>query len=199
MKNNFSWGLLVNPFSRIAGWKAFVLGFIIVLLTVLVGYFSNVYFPGALDIKLITGLSLELAFLYCFIGIISIILIMFIASLVFAKGTRIQDIIGTVTLSRFPYLLIAIAGIIVNENSIDTFAKYLINREYVFNIGEYTGLIVFLILTMPVIIWQIALLYNAFRVSTGLKGTKCIIVFIGTVLVAEIVSIISIYLIAKNI
>lgn len=187
MKNNH-WGtLLINPFTRIAGWKAFVIGAITVCLTVVIGRYTNIHFPGALDVKFSTGITLGTAFLVQGIGLASLVLFLYIAALIFAKGTRFQDILGTVTLSRFPMLIIAVLGVIVNENSINGLMDVLLGKV-VFDISEYWGFIVCSLLMIPIVIWQLVLMYNAFSVSTGMKGAKCVLIYIGTIFVAEIVS-----------
>lgn len=194
MKNSL-WSLLVNPFTHIAGWKAFVLGIIIVCVTVLIGYFSNIYFPGALDVKVTTRVSLKSAYVFQMIGLASLVLVMYLSSLIFAKRTRFQDILGTVTLSRFPLFFTALSGFLVEEDCINNLAQLVLDRSTAFNISDYVGFIIVMLLMIPVVIWQIALLYNAFKVSTGMKGGKCIVVFIGSVILAEIISIILIYIV----
>lgn len=184
---------LINPFKRIAGCNAFIPGIIIVCLTVVIGYYNNVHFPGALDVKLSIGKSLELAFLVQGIGLASLIVVMYMAALIFARGTRFQDILGTITLSRYPLLLIAIAGVMVSENSIINIAGIILKYQS-FVISENIGLILCTILMIPIVIWQLVLMYNAFSVSTGMKGSKCIVIYAGSLIIAEIISIAAIYL-----
>lgn len=195
MKSNNWKTLLINPFTRIAGWKAFLLGIVIVCITVVVGRYTNVHFPGALDIKLATGITLKSAFFVQTIGLLSLVLLLYIAALIFAKGTRFQDILGTVTLSRYPLLLIAIAGAMVSESSISGLIDVLQGKA-VFGVSEYLGFIVCSLLMIPIVIWQLILMYNAFSVSTGMKGSKCILIYICAILVAEAVSIVSIILLS---
>jgi hypothetical protein len=44
------------------------------------------------------------------------------------------------------------------------------------------------LISVPVIVWYIALMYNGLKVSTGVNGSKLIIGFILGLLVAEIIS-----------
>lgn len=53
---------------------------------------------------------------------------------------------------------------------------------------DYPSTILFMVITVPVIVWYIALLYNGFKVSTGAKGAKLIIGFVVGILVAEAIS-----------
>lgn len=196
MKNNFK--LLYNPFNQIAGWKAFFIGTVVVIATVIVGHYSSVVYPGALDAKLAANITLIKAFLYQLIGLSSLILIFYLSALLFAKGTRFQDIAGTVTFARYPYLFIAILGFFVSDNTlIDVSAALKSGNLYEMSqvFPKAISFMVVSLLMIPFVIWFIALLYNAFRVSTGLKGVKCALVFTASLIIAEIVSLIIIALV----
>lgn len=193
MKNKFK--LLYNPFDQIAGWKAFIIGIIIILLTVVIGNLNCAYYPGALDAKLAPDVPLSIAIQVQGIGLVSLVLIFYLAALIFAKGTRFQDILGTVTLSRFPYLFISLLGFLVDEDKLRAMNNAMMEGrigDITSSVMDNVGMIVASLLMLPFIIWFIALLYNAFRVSTGLKGAKCVFLFIGAVIVAEVVSIVGI-------
>lgn len=55
-------------------------------------------------------------------------------------------------------------------------------------VSDYALLFAFSIIIIPVIVWEIALLFNAFKVSTNLKGGKCAWLFTVIMLVSEIVT-----------
>lgn len=192
MKNNSFSALLLNPFARIAGWKAFFIGIMIVCVTVVVGYLANVHFPGALDAKVSPYITLKSAFLVQGIGLLSLVIVMFIVGLLFSKTVRFQDVLGTIVLSRYPMLLLALLGFVVDVSSLDSLMGVIFRQEpFVFS--DFIGLAVFSLLSIPIIIWQLVLMYNAFSVSTGLKGGKGILLYVGAVFVAELVSLIAIY------
>lgn len=189
MKNSRWKSLLINPFTRIAGWKAFMLGIVIVCVTVVIGSYTNIHFPGALDVKFATNISLNSAFIGQGIGLLSLVGLLYVAALIFARDTRFQDILGTITLSRFPMLLIVIFGAMVNKDSIDNLMNVVLGKNP-FLLSDYWGFILCSLLMIPIIIWQLVLMYNAFSVSTGLKGGKSVLIYICAVIVAEIVSIV---------
>ena len=194
MKNKLQ--MFYNPFERIAGWKAFYIGLIIVCLTVLIGLFSNVCFPGVLDAKIVVNLGLIDAFIFQFIGLISLVLFFYLSSLIFAKNVRLQDILGAVLLARFPYFFVSLLGFLIQAETILLFDNAIRtgNIEDLAVVLSSFGFILVTILMIPFIIWFIVLLYNGFRVSTGLRGGKCIFVFIGSVLIAEIASLLLVFL-----
>jgi len=45
---------LINPFERIAGWTALIIGIVVMSLTAVVGTVNHVAFDGVLDIHLWT-------------------------------------------------------------------------------------------------------------------------------------------------
>jgi len=195
MKNN-NWKLLVNPFTRIAGWNAFLFGAIIVCITVVLGHLNDIYYPNVLDMKIFTDRTLGFAFIVQCTGLASLVIIMYLASLIYARNVRFQDILGTTTLARFPYLFLSLIGFFIKIENTDNLIPSLLDNT--FRASDYTGLLVITLISVLFIIWYIALLYNAFSVSTNIKGAKGIIIFIGVIIIAEIFSIILSYFIIKN-
>ena len=182
MKNK--WKLFYNPFEWIAGWKAFLIGIIIVCLTVIVGYFSNTYFYG-LNVKHIPDISLPMAFLLQAIGLCSTVVIMYIISTIATKNVRFQDIMGTVTLSRYPFLLAALSGFLITPNILDNVLNGI--KPSIWALIQF-GIVS--IIMMLVVILGVALLYNAFKVSTNIKGAKGVSLFILIMILSEVVTMI---------
>ena len=107
---------------------------------------------------------------------------MFLAGLFIARRFRFVDILGTMTLSKAPFLLLAIVGLFTKMPDMSNVIKD------PFIMLSSPSLVFLLILSLPVIIWSIALMFNGFKVATGAKGTKLTVTFIAAVFVAEIVS-----------
>lgn len=190
MKNS-KLNLLVNPFNKIAGWKAFGIGLAIWVAATCAGYLSKIGFDGAIDIHYIPTLTLSKAFIYQIVGVVSIVGVFYLSALIFAKGTRFQDILGTSLFARYPYIFATLSGLLMPDIDFNEIAKQaILNPQSGIDITgiQVLQLLVATLLMVAVSVWFIALLYNAFRVSTGLKGGKCIGVFVVSLLVAEIVS-----------
>lgn len=186
MKNEKSTSLLLNPFVRIAGWKAFIVGSAIVCVTIIIGYFSNVWYPGVLDIKLATDFSLLQAFIVQIISLFYLSFVMYPASRLFSKKTRFQDLLGTTVLARFPFLLASLLGFIIKPESINGLVAALKVGEFTFT--NYLDIIVASIMMIPIIIWYVILLFNAFKVSSNIKGIKATVIFAVCLILAEIIS-----------
>lgn len=167
---------LINPFERIAGWQALIIGMVVMALTAVIGKLNHVTFDGALDVHANTGttFSFSAAFAMQAIALLSLSIIMWITGIIFSKSkVRIIDVAGTISLARTPMLILAIICFLpVVPNSLFDFPR----------------LIIFVIIIIPLYIWMIALMYNAYSVSCHLSGSRAVISFIGALVVAEIVS-----------
>jgi len=181
---------LINPFTYIAGWQAFGIGIVFVVLMGVVGSLSGVYFDGALDAHLSERGNFYHSFLFLVIDIICVTLFMWIGALFFSKNVRLIDILGTMTLSKAPMLIVACMGFLIKEEEV------LALSQNPFAVLGMPSFIIFSMIFIPFIVWNIVLMYNAFKVSSGMKSDKTIPVFIVALLLAEIASkIIIIYIV----
>ncbi|MDO9153817.1 MAG: YIP1 family protein [Paludibacter sp.] len=183
---------LFNPFTRIAGWQAFGIGLIFIALMGVIGTYANIIFDGVIDMHIEHETTLTHSFILLAIDIISLVFVMFVAGLFIAGKFRFVDILGTMTLSKAPFLLLAIVGFFTKMPDMSDVLKD------PFIMLSSPSLVFLLLLSLPVILWSIALMYNGFKVSTGAKGTKLTITFITAVFVAEIISKVLIHFILKR-
>lgn len=186
MKSKTIFGLLVNPFTRIAGWHAFGLGLIFIVLMGFFGAINDIAFDGVFDMHMIDT-SVQTSFLYLAIDLVSLILVMWITGLLVSKNFRFIDILGTMTLAKAPFLLLALAGYFATAPDLSEIYKdpYVILQDVPF--------VILIVLSLPVIIWSIALTYNALKISCDLKGSKLTVAFIIALLVSEIIAKVLIY------
>ena len=191
MKTNEFGSLIFNPFKRIAGWEAFGIGLVIVVLTTFTGNFAGIYFDGVIDMHFAETFDSLKSWLMIPVNIISISVIMWLAGITVSKNFRFIDILGTMTLSRAPFLLIALASFFVKVPDLSGI------MQDPFVIFDSISFIIILILTFPIIIWSVTLMYNAYKISTGASGQKLSISFIFGLVIAEIISKIIIYQIDK--
>ena len=191
MKTNELGSLIFNPFKRIAGWEAFGIGLVIAVLTTFTGNFAGIYFDGVIDMHFAETFDSLKSWLMIPVNIISISVIMWLAGITVSKNFRFIDILGTMTLSRAPFLLIAFASFFVKVPDLSGI------MQDPFVIFDSISFIIILIFTFPIIIWSVTLLYNAYKISSGASGQKLSISFIFGLIIAEIISKIIIYQIDK--
>lgn len=174
---------LFNPFIYIAGARALGIGLAAMLLTAVAGYYSNTHFDGVIDVH--TGNTPAPLFVYLLEQLIiwaSAVGVFYAASLLFSRSaTRFIDIAGTMALARWVALFAAIAGFGIHV------PKHMNTVADITN--AITGSVIALsVLIIIITIWMVALMYNAFTVSANIKGSKAIVVFTGSLIIAETLS-----------
>lgn len=193
MKNKIK--LLYNPFEKIAGWKAFAIGFPIILISVFIAYDAGSLFWRSTNLTFLDGKSLFDAYLWHGLSLLTMCVCFYIMGLILAKSIRLQDIVGFVLLARIPYLFMALISYLFTEEDL----MFLLSSLGDMNIESLLPLIsrisIMALVSIIVLVWYIALLYNGYRVSTGLKGWKCIWSFIVALVFADILFLLIAYLI----
>lgn len=179
---------LFNPFLYVAGAKSLMLGLTIMLATAAVSYFSHIHFPDPISVKISFGFPLWYYLVQNLANWLVVSILFYIAALILSKSSvRAIDIFGTQALARAPYLIASFTGF---TGTLETFAKYLM--WITTNTGdpvEITGTqivfaVMLLILTMALTVWLVALMFNAFKVSSNLKGGKLIVSYIVILLIS---------------
>jgi hypothetical protein len=150
------------------------------------GAYSQVVFDGVIDVHfqstdLVNTLSLV------GISLASLIVVFWLAGLIVAKPFRFIDLAGTLTLAKAPFLIMALTGFLATPPDMES----ILNNPMV--IVQDPGFLGVLILSLPVMVWSIVLMHNAYKVSCGLKGSTLTISFIIALFVAEAVSKLLIY------
>jgi len=193
---------LINPFKYIAGTSSLIAGVFIIILTAVIGFLSKTHFPDTISIKISPDLSIWYYIIQCFSNWIVFSIIIYLAALLFSKSSvRVVDIFGTQALARFPYIPASFIGF---SDSLNRFGEYILWKylqkgepvDFSFSEGVYA--ILLMIATLALTIWLIVLMYNAFKVSSNIKGSKSVILFIISLIISIIAtSYISKYLFLK--
>ncbi|GAA3931527.1 hypothetical protein GO495_15830 [Chitinophaga oryziterrae] len=174
---------LFNPFTYIAGLKSLVIGWIIILATACIAYYSHTHFDGAIDAHLQLSNKVYPAWHYVaepFIDWSCLVLVFFIMGKVFsASAIRFIDIAGTFAFARWPFAFLALI------NFLGPHIKDLTR------ISPLDLLLIFI--SLGFCIWMIALMYNAFKVSANIRGQKSVWLFIISLIAAEVISKIILY------
>ena len=185
-KNLSAATLLVNPFQKIAGVKALIIGGAILLLMSFLGVMGNVYFNSALSIHIQT--SSPDFFLLAYQNIVACLVLSIcfaLAAKLYRKKTRFIDFIGTVTFARYPYLFVtALMAIIQNINP--GFLAF--NEQKNAPLETSLGITIFGISLLILAAWQVATYFYAFKESSGLIGKKLWSGFILSLIVAEVIT-----------
>ncbi len=189
--------LLFNPFKKYSERHLFIIGVVFTLIGTALGYVFKTRFDGVIDSHIVSDIMWDKVLFDNIINIFCLILFLYISAKYINKKTRIIDIITTSMIARTPiYILplfnindvmsMAVKEIIQNS----TYGPELINHVSFFSLFL---VIVFSIVSILFLVWYIALLFNGFKVASNAKEKISVILFILSVLLAEILSKILIY------
>ena len=178
--------LLFHPFERYSEKTLLSVAAIVAIFGVAVSYFFNVRFDGVLDIHLVAQAPLSII-IDVLINTFSLFIFLFIVSKYINSKTRVIDVFLAIIIARTPLYIVAflnVNGIIHNTT------KELVHLGSTKDISTFSLLLVtlFAICTLLAIVWYIALLYNGFKVASNAKGKKGTLLFIISILCAELLS-----------
>ena len=172
-----NFAILLNPFTRIAGFSALFYGCVIMLLTTAIAAPCGVNFVGSLNIHVAQPLPFILIFSLLILGWLTAASCFYIAGVFVSKSKiRAIDVFGTFALARAPFLIAALCGLLPGLVNLDPQQKQMPMEFWVFAA-----------VALLVDIWVVVLSYNAFAVSTNVKSKW---LFAAILVVSEIVAIV---------
>lgn len=179
---------LFNPFTYIAGGKALVLGSLAILVSSVLAGLTHTRFDGAIDAHYGGNYPFYFPLMDQLLGLVIVAGVFYLLATVLSKGkTRLIDMLGTVALSRYPYILLPLLNLggIQEETGKKILGSVTQQSAVVLSPAEITWLVVTGIVALLIIAWFITLLYRAYTVSSNLKGARAIVSFIAGLLIAE--------------
>jgi hypothetical protein len=163
---------LYNPFTQIAGFKAFITGIGGFLLTTYLAFKTGTHFIGLLNLDFAKDSDYWVYLTENLSSWLFISIFLHLSGIIFSKSKiRPIDTFGTTLLSRIPLVLTPLIRTIP------------IFQSFVINAWEMYFILAFYFVSL---IWTIILLFNAFRISCNLKNEKLIGSFILSLILAEI-------------
>lgn len=164
--------MIFNPFTRLAGWAALLIGVVGLVLTTGLSYITGTHFFGLLMFGFAKNSPLwvyavELAAHWLVMSAVA-----YITGLVFSK-TRIRaiDVLGTILMSKLPLLILPLIRLLKPFQSFS-----FLSFQMFFLVIIYLTLLVYICI----------LIYNAFSVTFNLKGKHLVIVYISSLILTEI-------------
>lgn len=200
MKNKEVLSLLINPFVRIAGGKALLIGIVVFVVSILLAYCGNMVFDGVVDAHFNDNVNLGRALLVPSIALVIFIVTLYLTGRLLSKSSiRFIDVAGTVMLARTPFILISLAVLIpgVYDYNVIITQNLLAQSYSEITVMQWVVFFSFLAVSMIAAIWFVILAYKAFSVSCNISGAKGIMGFVAALLFSEIVAAIAIYQLSK--
>lgn len=190
-KNIWTW--LFNPFQFVAGSQSLTIGVILIVISCIIGSFSNSHFDGVLDFH--SGAKAPL-WVFIFEGLVDWLvmgfLLLFGGKLISKSHVRSVDVFGTQALARGPMLITALSTLLPGYQRFTAQLATLKVDEVLSTIQANMGGLILLMaiafIALLMIIWMVALMYRAFSVSCNVRGGKAVAVFIVAVILGEAIS-----------
>ncbi|MDR1370443.1 MAG: hypothetical protein LBJ72_10040 [Dysgonamonadaceae bacterium] len=199
------WSYLFKPFRYIAGKESLFVGIGVLLMLSVLGYLTNTNYDGVLDMHYgceTERLPYGVHALFELIAWFSLVAVLYPVAKIFSSSSvRPVDMAGTLAMARFPLVFGALLGLNPGLHTICTKGISLVDEETIASIVQvieanrssflWAGLF-----SIPLIIWYIVLLYNAYSVSANLKGERGGWSFAMGLIISEILAQILIHLTA---
>lgn len=177
--------LLINPMESMG------LGWLLLLSVVGAGcslWLStwNVRFDGALDVHLAShSVSLRQAVLDQVFDWPLTTFVLWIVAVVVARQGRLIDFLGMVGAARVPLALLGVLTAAMRP--------YIPTRFAGIESISIAPLLALAVLAVPLVVWNIMLLYTGYRTASGLRGAKCLASFCAALIFAEVASKLALY------
>jgi hypothetical protein len=181
---------LFNPFERFRENQLLVFGGLITIVGSLLGYFFMARFDGVLDLHFGSAVTIYNPFIDNCVNIFCLSLFLYLAGLLINKKTRLIDVLVVAIIARIPLYFLTLFNAGGRMSLLGEKIMENVKTDPFKSISGYdVGLIaVSGILTILVMIWYIALLFNGFKTAANAKGIKSILLFIICVILSELVS-----------
>lgn len=189
--------LLFKPFEKYSETKLLLFGIIITSIGLFVGNLFNMRFNGAIDMHFGTKVTMIVSLLDFGIVLLCLVTFLFLAAKIVNRKTRFIDVLSTVIVSRS---IIYILSLFNANGSLGLVSDKLTNNQgkakevfLTLNNNELLLVVISGITSILITIWYVALLYNGYKTASNAKGSKPTVLFIVSILLAEIVSAVLIY------
>ncbi|WP_282117365.1 hypothetical protein [Cellulophaga baltica] len=182
--------LLFKPFEKYSEKTLLLIGVFFTLLGSFFAYVFNIRFDGIIDIHIVPNTLSYQALLDNLINIFCLVLFLYISTKYINKKTRLIDILNTALVARTPFYLLPFFNIndVIEKTSEEVFQ--FANPELIGQISSSNLfiIIVFGLITILFLVWYISLLFNGYKVASNAKGKTPIILFVISLLLAEVLS-----------
>jgi hypothetical protein len=196
---------LVNPFTVVAGVPALGIGAAIVAATAALAAAGEIHFDGFLDMHISPVVAP--AWLYALQPVadwLTAAVVFWLAGMALSRSKqRVIDYFGTTAVARFPYLIAAIAwqrpllgGAV--EPLVKTMASGGLTAQKIQAVPGLPWVVLGAVVTLVLLLWLLFMCYFALKESSGMQWPRAVPVFIGAVIVAEIVSKLVVFALARS-
>lgn len=181
---------LYNPFELYSERQLLIFGLVMTLIGSFLGYLFNGRFDGIVDFHLLESVTFLEVVLDNFFNTVLLTTLLFITGKLINSKTRFVDVLNASLLARIPFYMLPFFNFnnVMYDVSNRTYDIMVAGSFNAISTPDIILLMLFSFVAICTLIWFSVLLWNGFKVATNAKGIKNIILFIFTILAAEVVS-----------
>ena len=181
---------LYNPFELYSERQLLIFGLVMTLIGSFLGYSFNGRFDGIIDFHLLESVIFFEVVLDNFFNAVLLTMLLFINGKLINSKTRFVDVLNASLLARIPFYILPFFNFnnVMYDVSNRTYSIIVAGSFNAISTPDMILLMLFSFVAICTLIWFSVLLWNGFKVATNARGIKNILLFIFTILVAEVVS-----------
>lgn len=182
------WTKLIFPFRYISGEKAFLAALVGHVAFAFLARELELHFNGTFNIKFIqSDPSVWVYWSEPFINTLVLTVILGVIALLMKKHFRWIDLAGMLLLARLPLSFSLFAFLItgVTKSSSEELIKAL--PEASGDLDQLSSFLGLALITLPLLVYAVHLMYQAFSLSTNIKKIRGVVSFIGALVATEII------------
>jgi hypothetical protein len=186
---------ILNPISHFSDKTLIKIGFFGTILGIILGFYFNGNYDGALDLHFVEKTSWLKTILNNFISISSATIMFFICGKIINPKTRLIDILLVVSISRIPLYLLNFLNTNeftyrIRQKITESIPKINQNPKVITQVlgNDFVWFAITIFFSLTIIALTIAILFNGFKVATNLKKSNQVFYFVLALILAEIIS-----------
>lgn len=174
----------INPFEKHSEKRLITLGIVFFVIGSLMAFFFNSRFDNFLHLTTEESVQLYQPFIDNIIILTCLFIIFFLAGKIIYSKTRVVDILAVILIGNAPFYLMSLTNI----NDLTSKSTDAILMAMQGTPEDISGFYLFYltivgIISLAILIWIIALLYNGFKIVANAKGSGAIALFILALLI----------------
>lgn len=179
----------INPFEKHSESRLISFGIGFFIIGSLMAFFFNSRFDNFLHMATAESVQLYKPFLDNIIILTCLFIVFFLAGKIIYSKTRAVDILAVILIGNAPFYLMSLTNI----NDLTTKSTNAILMAMQGAPADISGFYLFYltivgIISLAILIWIIALLYNGFKIATNAKGSAAVAVFILALLITTTIT-----------
>lgn len=183
------WKILFNPIAYYSEKKLLVFGILSAVIGAFLAYATNSRHDSFLHLSTVSNTEWWHSFIDLLIIMVCTFVFLFAAGKIVNTKTRAIDILNTILVAYIPFYLASLTNINGKmDRAVSEIMEIMSNSEFTISTGTMIYLTITGFISILILIWVIALLYNGFKTATNAKGVKAIILFILALVLSTILT-----------